>query len=179
MRIRSPFRGPVRRRSGAATVVPADPRSAVAGPLDPALLAIRAGLVPHRRRLWLRRIVRRTWIAVAVVLVAELILWTVARFLPIEFAPLIAIAIPVVGLVALIAAAIHARPSIGETALAVDAEGRLGDRVSSALELAVAYPSAAGPGEIIEGAVGGATHSRPSGSCAPACSSRAFRATRR
>ena len=152
MRIRSPFRVPVRRRADPAPVVPPDPRSAVAGPLDPALVAIRTGLVPHRRRLWLRRIVRRTWIAVAVVLVAELVLWTVARFVALEFAPLIAIAIPVVGLVALIAAVIHARPSIGETALAVDAEGRLGDRVSSALELAVAVPSAAGPGEIVEGA---------------------------
>jgi hypothetical protein len=32
-----------------------------------------------------------------------------------------------------------------ETALAVDAEGRLGDRVSSALELAVGFPASAGP----------------------------------
>ena len=80
MRIRSPFRIPARRRSDPAPVVPPDPRSAVAGPLDPPLVAMRAGLVPHRRRLWLRRIVRRTWIAVAAVIVAELVLWTVARF---------------------------------------------------------------------------------------------------
>ena len=33
-----------------------------------------------------------------------------------------------------------ARPSLGETALAVDVEGGLGDRVSSAMELAVALP---------------------------------------
>ncbi|HEU5202746.1 MAG TPA: hypothetical protein VFU17_00475, partial [Candidatus Limnocylindrales bacterium] len=150
MRNRSSLRIPGRHRGEPATVVPPDPRSAVAWPLDPALVAIRAGLVPHRRRLWLRRIVRRAWIAVAAVLAAELVLWTVARFVAIEYAPLIAVAIPVIGLVALIGAAIQARPSIGETALAVDAEGRLGDRVSSALELAVAYPAAAGPGEIVE-----------------------------
>ena len=34
---------------------------------------------------------------------------------------------------------------LGETALAVDAEAGLGDRVSSALELAVAFPASAGP----------------------------------
>ena len=40
---------------------------------------------------------------------------------------------------------VRARPTIGETALAVDAEGRLGDRVSSALALAVGFPASAGP----------------------------------
>ena len=38
-----------------------------------------------------------------------------------------------------------ARPRIGETALAVDAEGHLGDRVASALALAAAFPAYAGP----------------------------------
>src|SRR4029079_9791414 len=38
---------------------------------------------------------------------------------------------------------VGARPSLGETALAVDAEGGLGDRVSSALELAVGFPASA------------------------------------
>ena len=132
MRARLPFRAPARAAGEAAPVVPPDPRRAIAGPLDPTLLAIRSGLVPHRRRLWLRRIVRRTWIALAAVVVAELLLWTVARFVALEFAPVIGVAIPVIGLIALIAAVIHARPSIGEAALAVDAEGRLGDRVSSA-----------------------------------------------
>ena len=97
MRTQSPFRLSARSRADAATVVPPDPRSAVAGPLDPALVAIRGGLVPHRRRLWLRRIVRRTWIALAAILVAELVLWTVARFVAIEYAPVIAVAIPVIG----------------------------------------------------------------------------------
>ena len=41
-------------------------------------------------------------------------------------------------------------PGVGETALALDAEGALGDRVSSALELAVAFPDSAGPAEDAE-----------------------------
>src|SRR5207253_9526640 len=36
------------------------------------------------------------------------------------------------------------RPSLGETAIAVDREGGLGDRAASALALAVAFPHAAG-----------------------------------
>jgi hypothetical protein len=98
--------------------------------------------------LWLRRIAaRRTWIAVAVVLVAELVLWTRARFRG-----------------ARICAAdrdrdpgpraggadcgSHPRASVDrETALAVDAEGRLGDRrVEALLELAVAVSLGGGPG---------------------------------
>ena len=106
---------------------------------------MRSGLAAHRRRLWLRRIVRRTWIALAAILVAELVLWTVARFVPLEWAPLMGAAIPVVGALALLVAVVRARPTIGETAIAVDVEGRLGDRVSSALELAVGFPASAGP----------------------------------
>ena len=115
------------------------------GPLDPALVAVRAGLASHRRRLWLRRLVRRGWIALAVVVVAELVLWTLARFVPLPSALLVGAAIPVVGLLGWLVAGVRSRPSIGETALAVDAEGGLGDRVSSALELAVAFPDSAGP----------------------------------
>ena len=59
----------------AEAVVPRDPRVALRGTeLDPALDALRATLAPHRRRLWLRRIVRRTWIAVAAIVVAEAML---------------------------------------------------------------------------------------------------------
>ena len=47
-------------------IVPLDPRLAIDGPLDPALEAIRSALQPHRRRLWLRRIVRRAWMALAI-----------------------------------------------------------------------------------------------------------------
>ena len=60
-------------------IVPADPRAALAGPLDPSLLEIRSGPTAQRRGLWLRRIVRRAWVAVAAVILAELVLWTVAR----------------------------------------------------------------------------------------------------
>ena len=93
----------------------------------------------------MRRIVRRTWIALAAILVAELVLWTFARFVPLEWAPFLGAAIPVVGLLALLVAVVRARPTVGETAIAVDVEGRLGDRVSSALELAVGFPASAGP----------------------------------
>ena len=92
MRARLPLRASLRPAGEPAPVVPPDPRSAIAGPLDPTLLSIRSALVPHRRRLWLRRIVRRTWIALAAIVVAELLLWTVARFVPIEFAPVIGVA---------------------------------------------------------------------------------------
>ena len=64
--------------------------------------------------------------------VAEAVLWTVARFVPARGrAGRSAAAIPVVVALALLVAAVRARPSLGETALAVDAEGGLGDRVSS------------------------------------------------
>ena len=66
------------------------------GPLDPDLDAVRVELRPHRRRLWARRIVRRTWIALAVLVVAEAVLWTVARFVPLEMAPVIGATIPIV-----------------------------------------------------------------------------------
>ena len=134
-------RGP----AGPAPVVPADPAAVLTGPLDPALVAVRAGLASHRRRLWLRRLVRRGWIALAVVVVAELLLWTLARFVPLPSALLVGAAIPIVGLLGWLVAGVRSRPSIGETALAVDAEAGLGDRVSSALELAVGFPDSAGP----------------------------------
>jgi len=65
------------------TVVPVDPRLALTGPLDPALDEIRSGLAGHRRRLWLRRILRRTWLAAAGIAVAEAALLGLARLVPI------------------------------------------------------------------------------------------------
>ena len=129
----------------AAGLIPADPRRVLSGVLDPDLDAIRGRLRPHRRRLWLRRIVRRAWMVVAVVALFELGLWTVARVRPVEIAPALGAALPLVGLVALVIASMSARPSLGETALAVDREGGLGDRTASALALAMAVPAAAGP----------------------------------
>ena len=123
-----PIRGPCYRRPWTRRSTPSGPRSS-----------------PHRRRLWLRRIVRRAWVALAVLAVAEAILWTIARFFPLEAAPVIGVAIPVLVALGLLVAIVRARPSLGETALAVDMEGGLGDRVSSALELAVAFPASAGP----------------------------------
>ena len=132
-------------RTGSATVVPPDPRLHLEGPLDPSIDAIRGSLVPHRRRLWLRRIVRRAWVALAIVAITELALWAIARVVPIDLAPVIGATIPVMIVLALLVVVVRARPSLGETALAVDAEAGLGDRVSSALELAVGFPGSAGP----------------------------------
>lgn len=126
-------------------VIPVDPRLVLSGPLDPGLEEIRAALHPQRRRLWLRRIVRRFWLVAVSVAVGEVALFTIARLVPLEILASLAIAIPIVGLVLLAALAAHARPSIGETALAIDAEAHLGDRVASALALAVAFPDASGP----------------------------------
>ena len=119
-------------------LIPADPRVVLAGVLDPELESIRAALRPHRRRLWLRRIVRRAWAAIAAVVLGELALWSIARFLPLEAAPAIGALIPLAGLVTLTIASVRARPSLGETAIAVDREAALGDRAASALALAVA-----------------------------------------
>ena len=67
---------------------------------------------------------------------AEAVLWALARLFPMELAPSIAAAIPVVAVVALAIVTGVARPSIGETAIAVDVEGGLRDRLTSALALA-------------------------------------------
>ncbi|HEX2755618.1 MAG TPA: hypothetical protein VHM48_09150, partial [Candidatus Limnocylindrales bacterium] len=129
------------------TVVPIDPRLVVNGPLDPSLDAIRVGLAGHRRRLWMRRIVRRAWLALAGIGVLEAALLGLARLVPIEILPSLVAAIAIGGLMVLLAFAVRARPSLGETAVAVDGEGRLGDRVSSALSLATTYPALAGPAD--------------------------------
>ena len=93
---------PSRRPSDAAApFIPADPTT-LGVALDPALGDLRTGLAGHRRRLWLRRSVRRAWYVLAAVMVAELVLAIAQRLLPLEAAPLIALAIPVVGLVVLL-----------------------------------------------------------------------------
>ena len=99
----------------------------------------------YRRRLWFRRAVRRAWYVLAAVAVAELVLAVAQRLLPLEQAPLVALAIPVLGLLVLLVLVVRVRPSIGETALAVDAEGGVGRRLASALAFAVAMPATAGP----------------------------------
>ncbi len=104
--------------------------------LDSTLAAIRVGLRPHRRRLWLRRAVRRGWIALALVALAEAAVAFAQRAWPLEAAPLIALAIPVLGAVGLLAAVALCRPSLGETAMAIDAEAHTGDAIASALAFA-------------------------------------------
>ena len=53
--------------------------SSSSGPLDPGARGIRAHLRPHRRRLWLRRIVRRAWLVGGTVVVAEAVLFAVRQ----------------------------------------------------------------------------------------------------
>ncbi len=91
--------------------------------------------------------VRRAWYVAAAVAVAELVLAIAQRLLPLEQAPLVALAIPMVGLLVLLVLVVRARPTLGETALAVDAEGGAGDAVASALAFASAMPATAGPAE--------------------------------
>src|SRR6185503_19646924 len=86
---------------------------------------------------------RRAWIVIAATIAAELVLWTLARFFPLEVAPTIAAFIATAGVFALLVLAVGSRPSLGETAMAVDREGGLGDRAASALALAVAFPDVA------------------------------------
>ncbi|MDP9482508.1 MAG: hypothetical protein M3P84_04710, partial [Chloroflexota bacterium] len=122
-------------------LVPADPGASGAGH-DPSIAGIRAGLGPFRRRLWIRRIVRRGWLVLALALIAQAALWALARLVPLEHAPVISVSIPAVAAVVLLVLAVVARPSIGETAIAVDVEGGLRDRLTSALALADHSPAA-------------------------------------
>ncbi|HEY6570405.1 MAG TPA: hypothetical protein VIZ22_08955, partial [Candidatus Limnocylindrales bacterium] len=128
----------------AAVIIPADP-ARLGVPLDPALTALRAGLVGHRRRLWLRRSVRRAWYVLAGVAVAVVILAIAMRVAPLEWAPQLVAAVPIVGMLILLVLIARARPSIGETALALDAEGGSGDALASALAFAQSMPATAGP----------------------------------
>ena len=204
LRLRRPrlaLRAPWRGRAGddAAQFVPVDPRAAIAGELHPDLVAIRRLLRPHGRRLWLRRIVRRGWIVLAAVVLAELVLWTLARFMPIEIAPTLAAVIPLTGRASRCSCSPSgSRPSLGETAIAVDREGGLGDRAASALALAVAFPDVAGvdaasdagrrgsppkrpiptPSGAASCCASGATRSRPCAPRRPTSSDRASRAGR-
>jgi hypothetical protein len=85
--------------------------------------------------------------ALASVVGVELVLAVAARFAPLGWAWSVALAIPVVGIVALLIDAVRVRPTLAETALALDNEQGLRDRVSSALELAMRSPELAGAGE--------------------------------
>jgi hypothetical protein len=118
--------------------------------LDPTLVAIRSGLPPFRRRLWLRRIVRdATWVVAAIVGL-ELFLALAARVAPLEWAWSVALAIPIVGIVAVAIDAVRVRPTLAETALALDGEQGLRDRISSALEIAERSPELADADETGE-----------------------------
>ena len=139
---------PSSRRSGPSRPVfqvPEDPRRLISGPLDPELERLRIDLRPHRRRLWIRRLVRRTWLALVATVGIELVVFLAGRIWPIEGLGAIAATVPILALVVLALVCGRARPSLGETAIAVDREGRLGDRIATALALGGAIPEAAGP----------------------------------
>ena len=142
---------PGRTFGSAGALVPPDPRDVLEGPLDPTLEAMPGSLMPHRRRLWLRRIVRRAWIALAG--------HRHERGRALDRGPVRATGSSPTdrrGHIGRRAARVAGRrdrgpPLAREAALAVDVEGGLGDRVSSALELAVAFPaSATPPGEGVD-----------------------------
>jgi hypothetical protein len=61
-------------------------------------------------------------IALALVAIAELALWTVARFVPLPTAPVLGAGLPLAGSIAWLVAGIRSRPGLGETALAIDVE---------------------------------------------------------
>ncbi len=134
----NPFTRPAPPRRRNRPLLPPDP-----GPGSPELGALRRGLRRQRDRLWLRRAVRRAWWALAIVLLAEVVLLAVARIAPVEIAPALALAIAVVALAGLAVGIALARPSLGETALALDTEARLADRLASALAFATETGGAA------------------------------------
>ena len=113
--------------------------------LDPLLLELRAGLRPFRRRLWLRRIVRDGTRILAAVAIALLSVAFAARVVALDMVPAIVAAVLVAALVVLLLDAVRLRPTLAETALALDGEQALRDRISSALELAAQRPDLAGP----------------------------------
>jgi len=111
--------------------------------LDPELVALTRRLRPFRRRLWLRRVVRDGVRIGSVVAVGLLLLAVVARVIPFEWHAASAIALVLVGLVAVVVDAVRVRPTLAEAALAIDSEEGLNDRVSTALALARSSPELA------------------------------------
>ena len=89
------FRDSTPRVADGRRFAPRDPGRAVAS-TDPDLRVVRTVLLQQQRRLWLRRIVRRAWAVIAAALLAEVVLWAVARVAPLEAAPVIAVGIPIV-----------------------------------------------------------------------------------
>ena len=90
--------------------------------IDPALSELRGRLRPFRRRLWLRRVVRDGTVILGVALAAQLVLAIVARVVPFEWHLLVAAMIIAVSVAALLIDVVRVRPTLAETALALDAE---------------------------------------------------------
>ena len=95
----------------AVSMIPGDPAK-LGVELDPALVSLRAGLVRHRRRLWLRRAVRRAWYVLAAVAAILLAFAIAMRIAPLEWAPQVALAVPIIGMLVLLGLVARARPSI-------------------------------------------------------------------
>jgi hypothetical protein len=111
--------------------------------LDPQLVELRRSLGRFRRRVWLRRIVRDGSLILAAVAAVELALAVIARLMPFDLHLAAAVAVVIVGLVALAVDTVRVRPTLAEAALAVDSEDGLNDRVSTALSLAASKPELA------------------------------------
>ena len=77
------------------------------------------------------------------VAVGLLVLAIVARIIPFEWHALSAIAVVLLGMVAIVVDAVRVRPTLAEAALAIDSEEGLSDRVSTALALAKSSPELA------------------------------------
>ncbi|MDQ3448764.1 MAG: hypothetical protein M3432_06265, partial [Chloroflexota bacterium] len=103
---------------------------------DPTVMELRRGLRPYRRRLWLRRLLRDGTRIAAIVAAAGLVLAGAARVTPLEWAPLAAAGLILAGILALLVDAVRVQPTLAQTAMALDAEQGLHDRLGSALALA-------------------------------------------
>ena len=127
---------------------PADPRLLVQGPLDPAIEAIRADLRPHRRRLWLRRIVRRAWLVLGATVVAEAALFALRGSFRSRSCLRSRSALPLVGLLALLSSLLERdrRSARRPSPSTLRGTSATGSRVHSPSQ--AACPALAGPSDI-------------------------------
>ena len=91
-----------------------------ATPTDPTIVELRRGLRPFQRRLWLRRLVYDGTRIAAVAVAAGLALAGASRLWPLEWAPLAAAGLLMAALLALLVDAARRRPSLAQTAMALD-----------------------------------------------------------
>ena len=139
---------PAHRSRRTDAYIPVDPRAAIdRRRCDPLLFRRpRPASRPTVDGSGLRRIVRRAWIAVAAVR-RRGARPVVARrdSCPSNGRPSLGAAIPVAGALALLVAVVRARPSLGETAMAVDARAAWAIACRAPSSWRSAFPASAGP----------------------------------